>query len=203
MKKIALLVLLVFCGNVYSQKKKTKPKETPTTVIAKGSNYSAELFKNKFYLVLKIAATKDTLFLKTYSDKVTPIDCKITAFSTKGTPLYLVTWTEKQTTETKLKKEENVFTESQIWNPATKNLVLGNTQTVSNIKEIVFLDKLKTASETQEKIRRSGLEFVFLGEDYSLSDKYSSLKYSYNATSMKYEIAKTSVATKAQKKTKR
>lgn len=203
MKKIALLVLLVFCGNVYSQKKKATPKATPSVVIAKGNNSSAELVKNKFYLFVNNATSKDTLLLKTYPDKGTPTDCKITAFTTKGTPMYFVAWTDKQIIETKLKKEENTITESQIWNPATKTLLIGNTQTVAKIKEIVFLDKLKTASETQEKTRRSGYEFTLLGEDFSLSDKSSSTKYSYNPTSMKYEVAKAKVAPPAPKKKKK
>ncbi|GAQ49035.1 hypothetical protein FPK15_contig00024-0032 [Flavobacterium psychrophilum] len=115
--------------------------------------------------------------------------------------MYLVSWTEKLITETKLKTEDNLITESQIWNPATKNLLVGNTQTVTKIKEIIFLDKLKTASETQEKIRRSGYEFTFLGgEEFSLSDKYSNTKYSYNPTSMKYEIFRPKVAESAPKK---
>ncbi|WP_395058045.1 hypothetical protein [Flavobacterium sp.] len=199
MKKIALLVLLVFCGNAYSQKKKAT-KAIPSVLIAKGNNSSAELVKNKFYLFVNNATSKDTLLLKTYPDKGTPTDCKITTFTTKGTPMYLVAWTDKQKIETKLKTEENTITESQIWNPATKTLLIGNTQTVAKIKEIVFLDKLKTASETQEKTRRSGYEFTLLGEDFSLSDKSSSTKYIYNPTSMKYEVAKAKAATPVKKK---
>ena len=85
-----------------------------------------------------------------------------------------------------------------------KTLIITNTQTVAKIKEIVFLDKMKTASETQEKTRRSGYEFTFLGgEDFSLSDKSSSTKYSYNPTSMKYEVAKAKVATPTPKKKRR
>ena len=202
MKKIALLVLLIFCGNAYSQKKKTTPKATASVVITKGKNYSAELVKNKFYLVVNNAAAKDSLLLKTYSDKGTPIDCKITAFTTKGTAMYLIVWTEKQISETKLKTEDNVSTVSQIWNPATKTSLIANTQTVTKIKEIVFLDKLKTASETQEKVRRSGYEFAFLGEDFTLSDKSSNTKYSYNPTAMKYEVPK-GKATAAPKKRRR
>ena len=205
MKKIALLVLIVFCGNVYSQKKKASPKVTPPLMIAKGgNNSSAEIIKNKFYLFVNNATAKDTLLLKTYPDKGTPLDCKITTFTTKGTPMYLVVWTEKQTTTaTKLKTEDNTITESQIWNPATKTLITGNTQSVTKIKEIVFLDKLKTASETQEKTRRSGYEFTFLGEDFTLSDKSSNTKYSYNPASMKYEVPKGKATTTAPKKKRR
>ena len=203
MKKIALLVLLIFCGNAYSQKKKATPKATPPVVIAKGNNYSAELIKNKFYLFVNNATAKDTLLLKTYPDKGTPTDCKITPFATKGTPMYLIVWTEKTNTTTKLKTEDNVITESQIWNPATKILITSNTQTVIKIKEIVFLDKLKTASETQEKTRRSGFEFTFLGEDFTLSDKSSNTKYSYNPTSMKYEVPKVKATTPTPKKRRR
>ncbi len=191
MKKITLCVLLLFCGSMIAQKKKATPKAAANEVVAKSGNASVEFVKNNMYLFVANAGKKDTLLLKKYTVKGTPVDCKITSFTTKGTPMYFVTWAEKSTTETKLKKEETTVTESQIWNPATKTLMIGNTQTATKIKEIVFLDKLKNASETQERMRNSGFAFNFLPDgDFILKDKSSETKYSLNTASMKYEAAK-------------
>ena len=191
MKKIALFTLLLCFGSIYSQKKKKAEAVVPNVVIAKSGNASAEMAKNNFYLFVTNGAKKDTLVLKKYDTKGTPLECKINSFTTKGTPMHLVSWTEKSVSETKLKKEETTITESQIWNPATKTLLIGNTQTATKIKEIVFLDKLKNASETQERMRNGGYVFTFLPEgDFFLKDKSSETRYSYNATSLKYEVAK-------------
>lgn len=198
MKKITLLALLLVCGSMYSQKKKSKAKAAPketSVVIAKSGNVSAEMFKNNFTLFITNAGKKDSLLLKKFNDKVTPAECKITSFTTKAVPMYCVTWVEKSVTETTLKKEETTTTESQIWNPATKVLLIGNTQTATKIKETVFLDKLKNASETQERMRNGGFIFTLLNDgDFSLKDKSSDTKYTYNATSMKYEAVKANTA---------
>lgn len=205
MKKITLFVLLLCFGSIYSQKKKaTAPKAPASVVIAKAGNASAEIVKNNFYLFIANAGKKDTLLLKKYDAKATPLECKINAFTTKGTPMYYVTWIENATTETKLKKEESVITETQIWNPANKTLLIGNTQTATKIRETVFLDKLKNASETQERVRNSGYTFTFLPEgDFTLRDKSSETKYSYNVTSMKYEVFKPAAAAPVASKKKK
>ncbi|MEO8234631.1 MAG: hypothetical protein ABI549_04385 [Flavobacterium sp.] len=202
MKKIALFALLLCFGSIYSQKKKKTEAVIPNIVITKSGNASAEISKNNFYLFVTNGVKKDTLLLKKYDVKGTPTLCSIKNYTTKGTPMYYVTWTENNIVETKLKKEETTVVESQIWNPGTKILQIANTYSTTKIKEIVFLDKLKTASETQERTRKSGYEFVFLGEDFSLKDKSSDTKYTYNTTSMRYEVAKPNipVATKPTKK---
>ncbi|MGH2665624.1 hypothetical protein [Flavobacterium sp.] len=202
MKKTMLLVLLLFCGSMYCQKKKAAPKvAAPSPVIAKSGNISAEMVKNNLYLFTKNGTKKDTLLLKKFNEKGTPTECKITPFTAKGVAMYLITWTEKSISETKLKKEETTITESQIWNPATKALLIGNTQTAIKIKETVFLDKLKNASETQERMRNSGFAFEFLTDgDFNLKDKSSSTKYTYNTTTSKYEAVKGNAAPPKKKK---
>ncbi|TGD59727.1 hypothetical protein [Flavobacterium humi] len=202
MKKTMLLVLLLFCGSMYCQKKKSTSKVAAASpVIAKSGNISAELVKSNFYLFTKNGAKKDTLLLKKFNAAGTPTDCKITPFTAKGIAMYLITWTEKSVSETKLKKEETTITESQIWNPATKTLLIGNTQTAVKIKETVFLDKLKNASETQERMRNSGFAFEFLTDgDFALKDKSSSTKYTYNAAISKYEAVKGNSAPAKKKK---
>lgn len=188
MKKIILLLFLLLSSIGFSQKKKKAVPAIVPIVVAKSGNDSAEIIKNNFYLFVANGTKKDTLLLKTFTTKGNPILCTLKSFTTKGTPLYYVTWSESSSLDTNLKKEETTTTESQIWNPATKTLVIGNTNTVTKIRETVFLDKLKNASETQERIRRSGYELILLGEDFLLKDKASETKYTYNALTSKYEV---------------
>lgn len=192
MKKIVLFAFLISSVIATSQKKKKSvavPKIVPI-VVTKSGNDSAEIIKNNFYLFVANGATKDTLTLKSYTAKPNPTLCTIKNFTAKGTSLYFVTWSEVNVVETNLKKEETTTTESQIWNPATKTLVIGNTNAVTKIRETVFLDKLKNASETQERVKRSGYEFILQGEDFLLKDKASETKYVYNNTLGKYEVYK-------------
>jgi hypothetical protein len=191
MKKNILLLLLVFCGNVYSQKKKKATPKAPTSeVIAKSNDLSAEIVKSDFYLFRnEKGAKKDTLLLKTFTEKVKPTECVITPFVAKGIPLYCITWKENKKTDTKMKKEDINISIAQIWNPATKIQLYNNVQTSSKIKEQVFLDKLKTASETQERIHNDGYAFSLLPNgDIVQKGKSSETKFSLNPTTMKFEI---------------
>lgn len=205
MKKIAILAFAFFTCFTNAQKKKSSKAPAPTaTVITTSGNASVELFKNNLFLLVKNGVQKDTMLLKTYTDKTLPTECKVTNFTTKGTSMYYVTWNEKVVTETKLKKEETAIVESQIWNPAKKELQIGNTQSTSNIKEIVFLDRLKTASETQQRVKKSGYEFIFNNGDFILRTKSGDTKYTYNTTTSKYEVDKgTPAATTTPKKKRR
>jgi hypothetical protein len=197
MKKIFVLAIVLLSTIGFSQKKKkvATPAIVPI-VLVKSGNDSAEIIKNNLYLFVANGAKKDTMLLKTYTVKGNPTLCSIKKYTAKGTPLYYVTWSEVTVEETKLKKEETTAIESQIWDPATKTLVIGNTSAVTKIRETVFLDKLKNASETQERIRRSGYELILLGEDFLLKDKSSETKYTFNVTTMKYEVYKAPVAAK-------
>lgn len=196
MKKSMILALsLLFTMGMYSQKKKTVKKapaaKTQSTVLAKADDITAELVKNKtqqFFYVFKNekGAKKDTILTKVI-DKAVPAECKITAFKAKETPLYCITWTEKNITETKTKNEEALSTFSEIWEPATKTQILANVQTTTKIKEIVFLDKLQNASETQERMRREGFEFTLTNEgDVVLKNKSQESRLTYNPTDKKY-----------------
>lgn len=208
MKKIALLLLLLFCGNMYSQKKKksSKVKIVTSTVIAKTDNLTAELIKGNFYVFrIDKIAKKDTLLLKTFSGAGVPADCVIKKFTAKTVPLYCITWTENTSNDSSTKKELIVSKNAQIWNPVSKTQLFSNTQTSTNIKEQVFLDKNKTASETQERNRNEGFTFTLLPEgDFTLKNKSYESKYSLNTTTMKFEIPKSAapVQTKAVKKKK-
>jgi hypothetical protein len=69
--------------------------------------------------------------------------------------------------------------------------VFSNSKLVNNISEKVFLDKNKTASETQDKIRREGFDLV-VNTDGTLSQKGKNQenKFSYDAASMSFVDAK-------------
>ncbi|WP_310557595.1 hypothetical protein [Flavobacterium sp.] len=207
MKKIALLVLVLFCGTSNAQKKK-KSTTNPivAVIITKTENLTAEVIKPNFYIFRnENSIKKDTLLLKAFSSSITPTDCVIKKFVTKSTPLYYVSWTEKMNSETKLKKETIVVTNVQIWNPATKMQVFSNTQTSTNIKEQVFLDKNKTASETQERNRNEGYNFTLLPTgDFTLKNKAVESKYNLNTVTMKYELPQKSAdVSKSSKKKKK
>ena len=72
-----------------------------------------------------------------------------------------------------------------------KKQVFSNTQITNKITEIVFLDRLKTASETQEKVRREGFEFV-LNPDGTLiqRSKTQENKWVYDKDKMEFVDAK-------------
>jgi hypothetical protein len=203
MKKILLIVLVLCSVNSYSQKKKKPYKVANSSVIAKTDDLTAELIKGNFYVFRnEKTAKKDTLLLKTITEAKLPTDCLIKKFTTKATPLYCITWVEKSSNDTSLKKELVTATNTQIWNPATKLQVFSNTQTSTNIKEQVFLDKNKTASETQERNRSEGFAFTLLPEgDFILKSKTAQSKYSFNPVTMKFEIpSKSSGQTPKKKK---
>ncbi len=204
MKKILLLVLLVFSCGIYSQKKKKIVKKAPASeVIAKNNDLTAEIFKSDFYLFKNVnGVKKDTLLLKTFTEKVTPLECVITTFVAKAIPLYCITWKENKKIDTKLKKENTDISIAQIWNPATKTLVYNNIQTTSKIEEQVFLDKLKTVSETQQKVHKDGYAFSLLPDgDIVQKGKSSETRFTLNPKTMKYEVLpKTSAITSKKKK---
>ena len=159
-KTFLLLVLSLFCSVAYCQKKKgAKKAGTSSSVLAKANNLTAEMVKNNFYLSINNkGAKKDTILLKKIvGDR--PMEVKITPFTTKGTKLYSVSWAEKLVTTTKTKTEEATTSYTEIWDVAAKAKVLSNAQITTKIKEIQFLDKNKTVSQTNEKVRKEGFEF--------------------------------------------
>ncbi|MGK4568632.1 hypothetical protein [Flavobacterium sp. 3HN19-14] len=189
MRKIILLIAFsLICTAGYSQKKKKGAKKaaaTPTA-LAKADNLTAELIKNNFYVFVNNKPKKDTLVTKNFEGLKSPSDVKITPFTAKGSPLYAINWTEVTITETKLKTETATVIVTQIWDAASKTKVLDNSQTTTNIKEIVFLNNTQ-ASETREKVRREGFEFTLLPEgDVLLKNKTQENKMIYDATLKKF-----------------
>ncbi|WP_395053182.1 hypothetical protein [Flavobacterium sp.] len=195
MKKIFLVALVVlFSSSIYSQKKKVvKPVATKTTAgLAKVDNLVAEIKSGNFQITInENGKPKDAIIIKSVDAKFAPTDCKLTSFTANGAKLYLLVWSEKTTTKTDLKTENIVTINSQVYDLATKTQVFSNFQTTNNITEKVFLDKLKNASETQERIRREGFEFI-LNADSSITQKNKTQenKWIYDAKEVKYNDAK-------------
>jgi len=191
MKKTALLILILFCTAIsYGQKKKAKgkaPAKATSTALAKADNLTAEIIKGKFYLFVNNKTKKDTIGIKTVDANNSPKDCLLKAFTAKGTPLYLLTWTEEATTKTDLKTEIKTVLFSEVYDVSTKTKLFSNQQTTTNITEKVFLDRLKNASETQEKVRREGFEFILTPEgDIQQKNKTQQNNFAFNATDKKY-----------------
>lgn len=202
MKKTILVFALAMLTTVgYSQKKKGSSKgKTGTEVLTKTDNLSAEIVKNEFHLYVDEGGKKEILFSRPVDTKKTLSECKITSFKAKETPLYYISWTEKGTVKTDLKTEDATSIVSEIWEVPTKTQVIANTQTTTHIVEKVFLDKLKNASETQERNRREGSEFTLLPNgDILLKNKSQESKQTFDPATKKY-IAAAAPAPKKKKK---
>jgi hypothetical protein len=190
-KTILLLVLSFFCTAVFSQNNRASKKTTSSSVFAKSDNVSAEMIKNKFYLfITNKGAKKDTILLKSFEVDKLPSECKIEAFTTKGTTLHKITWLEKKTLQTKLKTEAAVTTVSVICDIASKTKVLTNEQTTTKITEIHFLDDKQTVSETIDRIRNEGFECIVNKQgDVILKNKAKENKMIYNPLDKKFVFA--------------
>lgn len=211
MKKIVLLVALSMClTTAYSQKKKgAKKAGTPASVLAKMNELTAQLTPKKDRF--EVLFGKDTLFTRkidlsannkpTTKNNNIPTTCTITPVVVKGTPLYCITWSDNNITEAAEKTEDRTKVYSEIWNPVTKTQVLANVQTTTKIKEILWLDKGKNASQTSEKLRREGYEFSMNKDgDVILKNKTQENKMVYNPATNVYEDVKSSGTTAKPKK---
>ena len=196
MKKL-FLVLMLFVSTIgFTQKGKEKAKPTPSKnlVLTTVDNISAEIITEKagkrVVLFVKNEGKVDTLEIK----KIEKTDFKPTNFTIKsylaqGKNLYHVNWKEEIKVDTKLKKENGVVTENQLWDTQSKTLLLGNTHKSSHIKETVFLDANKTASHEVEKNRSEGFEFTLnVDGSFVLKTKTQNSTYVYNTTLSKYEM---------------
>lgn len=193
MKKNLILITFLLIGITnYAQKKKTTATTKSSSGIAKLDNLVAEIKSGKFQLsITDKGKTSDAIIVKDADSKFAPEEVKLTSFTANGTKLYLLTWTEKTSTKTDLKSEDIVTINSFVFNIESKSSVFSNYQITNNIVEKVFLDRLKNASETQEKIRREGFVFT-LNPDGSIvqKNKNQENKWIYDAASNKYVDAK-------------
>jgi hypothetical protein len=173
MKRIVLLALIAMLSiNAYSQKKKPAAKKATTTASAfpKVDNLQVEIKGGNFQVAItEKGKPADALVVKAVDAKFAPTNCKLTSFTASGTKLYLLTWTEAVQIKTKLKTEDITNVYSVIYEISKKKQVFSNTQITNHITEIVSLGGT-AATETQEKIRRDGFEFI-LNPDGSVTQK--------------------------------
>jgi hypothetical protein len=192
MKKTILLVLFSFlCMTTYSQKKKKSLKSktvSSSSALAKADNVTAELIKDKFYLFKNVSKTqKDTISTKIVDPKSIPTDCKLESFVTKTKKLYYLSWIEKTSNTSTNKTEEIIQTNSQIFDVDSKVKLYDNIQKSTKISEKVFLDRLKNASETQEKMRNEGYIFTKTKDgDILLNSKTKEIKMTFDLAKNQY-----------------
>lgn len=194
MKKIVLFAIItMLSANSFAQKKKAAPKKVATASgLAKVDNLVAEVKSGNFQVTInENGKQKDAMIVKAADGSFAPLDCKLISFTAGGTKLYLLTWSEKTGTKTDLKTEDITTIYSVVYEITSKKQVFSNTQMTNHITEKVFLDKLKNASETQEKIRREGFEFK-LNPDGSITQKGKTQenKFTYDVAKQEYVAAK-------------
>jgi len=194
MKRIVLLALIALLSvNAYSQKKKPAAKK-PTAAasgLAKADNLVAEVKKGNFQVTInENGKEKDAMIVKAVDAKFAPTNCKLTSFTANGTKLYLLTWTEIVQIKTAKKTEDITNVYSVIYEVNAKKQVFSNTQITNHITEIVSLGGT-AATETQEKIRRDGFEFI-LNPDGSVTQKSKNQqnKWVYDATKIEFVAKK-------------
>ncbi|WP_445712653.1 hypothetical protein [Flavobacterium sp.] len=193
MKKLFLFLVLFVSTISFAQKSKVKPAPK-NIILATVDNVSAEVISEKsgkrVVLFVKNEGKIDTLEVKKL-DKITfkPTNFTLKSYMTQGKKLYHVSWKEEIKVDTKLKKENGVLTEDQLWDVVAKTLLLGNIHKSSHIKETVFLDANKTASHEVEKNRSEGFEFSLNADgSFGLKTKTQNSTYVFNTASNKYEI---------------
>jgi hypothetical protein len=93
--------------------------------------------------------------------------------------------------DAKAKLEDITESHTEIWDVAAKKRVFENTNLVNHITEIVWLDPNKTASKTEQKIRREGMECTVSPQgDVLLKNKSSESKFGYDAAQGKFTAKK-------------
>lgn len=193
MKKLFLLLVLLVSTVGFAQKSKGK-STTKNVVLTTVDNISAEIISEKtgkrVVLFVKKEGKVDTLEVKKLDKSdFKPTNFTVKSFTTQGKKFYHVNWKEEIKVDTKMKKENGVVTEDQLWDTETKTLLLGNVHKSSHIKETVYLDKNKTASHDVEKNRSEGFEFILNADgSFVLKTKTQNSTYVYNTASSKYEM---------------
>lgn len=187
MKKIVLL-LLVSCFSVTTIAQKNKA--AISSGFAKADNLVVEVKSANFQLTInENGKPKEAIIVKPIDTKFTPINTKIIPFTANGVKLYLLTWTEEITTTANLSTEKSTIVYSNIYDVSKKKEVYTNKQVTILITEKVFLDANKTASETRQKVRREGFEFV-LNPEGSITQKSKNklIKLHYNVEKMVFAV---------------
>lgn len=198
MKNILLLLLAVLSLNAQAQKKKPVKKKpvaaaSKNAVLAKADNLTAEMLDKKGAHFFYALSGKDTLFTKSIATKEgAPAEVKIIPFTSGGAKLHMISWQQKKKIgDAKTKLENITESRTEVWDVAAKKMVFENTYTVNNITEVVWLDANKTASKTEEKIRRGGTECTLSAQgDIVLKNKSQESKLVFDAKQQKFVAKK-------------
>jgi hypothetical protein len=190
-KLLVLFAITLLTTTSFAQKKKAPVKSTKSaaTSSAKVDHLTAEIKGKTFQLTIaEKGKPADAMMIKeAIEESNKPTDIKLSSFTANGVKLYLVQWTEKNSTKTDLKAEDITTIYSVIYEIENKKQVFSNFQKTTNIVEKVFLDRNKTASETQEKVRREGFEFI-LNADGTVTQKGKNQenKWQYDAAKIDF-----------------
>jgi hypothetical protein len=190
MKNSLYIITFLLCLTSFAQKKKTTSSKSG--VFAKIDNLLVEIKNKTFQITINEKGKAiDALPIKEVNASFTPINSKLTSFVVGGTKLYLLSWEEKSNTKTPTKSEDATTFSSKIFDITDKKELFTNSKTTTKITEQVFLDKNKTASETQERMRNEGFDFV-LNPDGSITQKSkkTETKWIYDASKKEYFDAK-------------
>lgn len=193
MKKIIFLALILLASSQsFSQKKKAVAKKPVTAAcISKLDNLTAEVKSGNFQITIAgKGKTSDAIIVKTSDAGGAPSDCKLSSFTASGTKLYMLQWAEKSQIKTGNKTEDKTTIYSTVYEITNKKQVFSNTQITNHITEIVSLGGT-AATETQERIRREGFEFI-LNADGSITQKNKTQenKWVYKVNTMEFVDAK-------------
>ncbi|WP_264521105.1 hypothetical protein [Flavobacterium sp. N1994] len=191
MKKIFLFVCVgLLTLNGFSQKKKGSSKKAKATVtLPKVDNLQVEVKSGNFQVsIIEKGKTNDALVVKAVDASFTPKDCKLSSFMANGVKLYLLTWTENNLLSTPNKTEDKTTIYNIIYELTSKKQVYSNYQLTNHITEKVSLGGT-AASETQEKVRREGFEFV-LNPDGTVTQKGKNQQISFAYDKDKMEFRK-------------
>ena len=185
---LTCVALLSFNG--YSQKKKVIPQKAGATasVFPKLDNLSTEVKNGNFQLsISEKGKTNDALVVKAVDASFKPTDCKLSSFMANGVKLYLLKWTELTKVVTGKKSEDKTTVYNVIYELASKKQVFSNYQLTNHIIEHVSLGGT-AASETQERYRCEGFEFI-LNPDGSVTQKNKTQQNNlvYDATKMEFK----------------
>lgn len=156
----------------YGQKKESSnKKDIEISSFPKLGNLQAEVKNGNFQIAITgKEKTNDVVIVKAVNTTFSPTNCKLSSFTASGVKLYLLTWSEQSAIKTDRLVENKTTVYSVVYEIVSKKQVYSNYQLTINSIEKVFLDKNKTASETQQKIRREGFEFI-LNTDGSITQK--------------------------------
>lgn len=187
MKNSIYLVTFLICLTSFAQKKKAANAKTPAG-FAKIDNLVVEIKNKTFQISInEKGKTIEALPIKEVDASFMPLNSKLISFTANGTKLYLLSWEEKSNTKTSTKMEDINTLNSKVFDIADKKELFTNSKITTKITEQVFLDKNKTASETQEKMRNEGFDFV-LNPDGSITQKSKKMetKWVYDALKKEY-----------------